>query len=328
MKSSVYIVVCIIFPIHSMDNPLALAHSEQYKEECKRSLVSHIVSMSGGKVDVANDLLKRKIALERTVNVQSCCSGSAGQKHCNKHSGNDILLLSDRTGYVEIFYDNVEINRNGKSKILRMPHADLPSYARKEDDYIRACALNADGSTVAAVGGSFLCIWRIWENASWLHWNQDISELIQKVVLVNHVALSDSGGRVAINVVFEKSKDSRILVMDRVCRKLLCTLKGNSDYFFYLLGENILANRLDKHCYQYDLDIADEPWRMLKEEQKSFLYDIYQRYEETKQRVCLKQGSGWLTTYQTLPQNVHIKTWLDERVYVEGKGWVAAMLGY
>jgi len=310
-----------------MDNPLALARSEQCKQECERSLVSHIVSMNGTKVAI-QDVLKHKIASMRTVNVESCCSGSAGQKHCNKHSGNDILLLPDSTGYVEIFCDVVEINRSGKSKILRMPHADLPSDDRKKDDYIRACALNADGSVVAVVGGLFLCMWGIWKNSSWLHWNQDISQLIQKVVLVNHVALSDSGGRVAVNVLLEKGEDSRILVMDRICKKLLCTLKSNSDCFFYLLGENILANRMDKHCYQYDLDIADEPWRMLEEEQRNFLYDIYQRYEETKRRVCLKQGSGWLALYQTLPQNVHIKTWLDERVYVEEKGWVASILGY
>ena len=336
MKLSIYVALCFVFPIYCMDDFLSSAYSLQCRRACETSVTSHVISMESGNVDVSGNLLRCKIAASRTFNIQSCCRGSKGEKHCNKHSGNDIFLFPDNTGYVEIFADAVEVNKTWykEPQYLRMPHRDSILNS-KENDYIQACALSGNEKVLAAVGGSFLCVWRtgdVYNDGYWYErWNEDVSQLIAKLILINHVALNDSGSRVAVNVVLKKNEGSRILVFDTSTipsRKPLYNLKGNSDRFFYMLNDNLINDRLDKHCYQYDLGVVKYYWDSLKQEYKDFLYYVYEKYEETKQKVCLKQASDFLSIYQNLPEDCHLKTWLDERVYVEAGWLLGKFLGY
>jgi WD40 repeat protein len=293
-----------------------------FQEEWKRSVISHIVSVSAATTYANKDLLKRTLALRRICSRVCCGEKSA----CCMHGGNRVLLFPDRQGYVEMRCHSVEKKYGYSSTVLLMPNHEDPycfnGYPHSRD--INACAFNADGKVFAAVGGPSVCVWHAIYDNNLLY--LDLSQLMQRGLLVNHVALSDSGERVALGVTLEKDEGARCLVINTKTKKLLYNFKCLNN-FFYMMGENIIAaNALDKTYHQYDLNLGDKTWNIL--EQKQFLYDIYQRYEETKQKVCLKQGSEWLSTYKKISDNYLLKAWLDERVFVEETtGWIGAFFG-
>lgn len=314
-----------IFPIYSMDGPLTMTCFDEDKKACRVSIASHLIEAEGHEIDAPSNMLQSKIASNRTINIQSCCKSQSGKKHCNKHSSNDILLFPDLTGYVEIFADAVEVNKveYEEPQYLRMPHADSV-LSRKENDHIQACALSGDGKVLAAVGGSFICLWR---NDDHLHKpyyeqreNKDISRFIQKVVLVDHVALSDSGETVAVRAMLEKNEGFRILVFKSWGMEFLYNLPGSADRFFYMIAEDIIRDRLSRRCYQYDLRTGRSFWDSLKNQEKRFLSYIHQKYEETKQKVVLRKTDERFVIYQELIKVLLVRTWIDERVYVHAEG--------
>lgn len=323
MKLSMYVALCIIFPVHSMDTPQFGKHQKELQEECRKSVVSHIISVNAATTYATKDLLKRTLALQRVCSRKCCDEKNA----CCMHGGNRVLLFPDQQGYVEVRCHSVEKKYKYGSTVLLMPNHEDP-YSFNGDTHsrdINACAFSADGNVFAAVGGPSVCVWDPRYSHQRLY--LDLSQLMQKGILANHVALSDSGERMALGVKLEKEEGARCLVINTKTQELLYNFKCLNE-FFCMMGENIIAaNALYNTYHKYDLNIGDKTWSILEE--KQFLYDIYQRYEEAKQKVCLKQDSPWLEVYQKLSVNYLLKAWLDERVYVEGtKGWLGSIFGH
>lgn len=322
MKLNICVVLCIVFPVYSMDTPQPGKHQEEFQEECRKSVVSHIISVNAATTYATKDLLKRTLALQRVCSRKCCNEKNA----CCMHGGNRVLLFPDQQGYVEMRCCSVEKKYKYGSVVLLMPNHEDPysfnGYHHSRD--INACTFSADGTMFAAVGGPSVCVWDPRYSHQLLY--LDLSQFMQKGILANHVALSDSGERMALGVKLEKEEGARCLVINTKTQELLYNFKCLNE-FFYMMGENIIAaNMLDKTCHLYDLSIGDKTWDILKE--KQFLYDIYQKYEETKQKVCLKQASEWLEIYQKIPVNYLLKAWLDERVYVEKTGWLGTIFGH
>lgn len=326
MKLSMCIVLCVVFPICSMD----VFPPEEIEAACKRSVASHIISMNGSRIDASKDLLERTCALARVCS-RMCCKGVSSEKCCHMHGGNRVLLFPNRIGCAKIFCGCVEVIGE-KTMTLQMPNFAEPyffnGYAHSRE--ITSCSVSANSSLLAAVGGPALCVWDI---CSYRNNKQrlflDLSQIIRKGILANHVALSPYRELVAVGVTLEKGEGTRCLVVDTITEKLLYNVKGYDNNFFYMRDEKTIANTLDKNCFQYDLNIGDKEWNALSDDQKEFLCDIYQRYEATKQKVCVKQASEWLVIYGVISTNPFLKTWLDERVYVENtSSLIGRLLGY
>lgn len=299
-----YYVLCSFISSYAMDVP-PVRESAEYE----RDLAQYIVNNTRKKVDATKDDLLKRVIASNLVSSRMCCGIEVSSLHCLEHGSatHRFLLFPDRKGFIRCNSYEIEISYDGKATVLRLPaYENLYKFNQcKRMREIKACALNSTGSKLAFLDDQYLHVWdNVGTQNRQQQWHQDLSLFVdKKPVAAWHVALSDSGDRAAVYVTVARgigSIDERcLLVMDTKNKKLLYNLSAFQ--WFYMMGENIIANTVDYQCSQYDLNSASAIFAQLTQSQKDLLSKVYQQFKMKKKKTKISEGNK---DFVTLPEAV------------------------
>jgi hypothetical protein len=164
------------------------------------------------------------------------------------------------------------------------------------------CAFNANGEVFASATTHELYVSDVVCNSK----KESTLRLERFLYGIQHVALSDSGNRVAVGT---KSRSSvlRFMVIDVQKNQLLHDLPGFGSperprdcAFFYMMNENIIATCFTALYRQYDLNVA-EAVAALTEKQKDVIAMVYGNYKKRKRCLSLRRDSSMYAIYVRLP---------------------------
>jgi hypothetical protein len=297
IKLAAWIILSTVFTGYAMDVPDQQKVCSPVGWECE--LAKHIVNRSCNLVDSRGKDIKERVgAMQR------------------------IYATSDRG---DIYHHQGMVDgglKSFKGKNCAWVHdKDMMIAHKDENNYsiniipmrlpIKSAAFNDNGLVFACVSDQELVV-------ADLHFGDYLSRpqvrLGAQLSGIQHVALSDSGNRVAVGI--KKSHDLRVMVFDTQKQQLLHNLSGRvvcGDFrFFYMMGENIVASCFNQQNMQYDLSLGEKYLTQLTKEQKGFLYTIYEYYNSQAKRIILQCGTEAFDIYLHLPKLA--KEWVRKYV--------------
>lgn len=282
---------------HSMDNDCNLLFMSDWAQELRTHIIEKNLMCSTP--EYLSNIKQRRKAFERIYATRD--DGSVVQ---HKKIIDSSLLFPLCSYRVDICGNQVTIGQADRKIGL------IDSLGK-----IRAFAFNADGLVFASVSDQELMVSNFTRDAKD---GQELNIRLKRFFYgIRHVALSDSGDRVAVGI--DAGYGLRVMVIDVPTQQLLYDLSGaaKNGFFrlFYMMGENIIAAYETSSSMEYNLSCADESFKQLSDEQKGFLSKAYDCYKKTKKPMILYSSDcASCSLYDSLPYTFRL--WARQFVYV------------
>lgn len=293
------IILTTVFYTYSMDTqPNILCN-----KEWENSFAQYIINEQINAVPFRCADIKERVSAMRRIYATS----EYGDVYLHDGIVHNCLQSSDGNRFAQIRGKFAIIFQKNKSKSWSMSGVEV-------GNDIRSTAFNADGSVLALVSDREIAVCDLSDKGTDEALNIRLKKFLNKrEYAARHVALSDSGNKMAVGVV--GLDGLRIVVIDTSTNQELYNLIGNSWYcnfrFFYMMGENIIAMCFNPQNMEYNLNIATKILKELTPTQKFFLNSLYKNYSATKRLLSLSSCQR-NESYASLPDAV--KPWAHQFV--------------
>lgn len=269
----------------SKQNRNVIDHQEDavYRAICERRSIAD---------DTKEDMQKRISAAFRVYRSKKCDD----QIVFYAHKGMKDNYLQSPTGnrYACVDGNCIVMRHETERKLYSITFIQMPRP-------VISCAFNSNGRVFASATVHELYV----SDVICSHKKKPTLRLERSLYGIQHVALSDSGNRVAVGT--NVSIGLRFLVIDTQKNQLLYDLPGipapdrrRDCAFFYMMNEDIIATCFMASYEQYNLN-AVQAAAVLTEEQKNVINILYGNYKKRKERLLLQRVSSMYGIYVSLP---------------------------